>query len=883
MVPGTPKTPDTSFNISRQEKTVVTPQVSPRDTITVSGRSSRPILSYQRGFCHEKLSPSLVIPSSCEEAKSLLRSSNKEVSSLKLPPRPPRRSLDLTATPVTSRVAMICHGCHGPLGEGAHVGSRAGKNTCTLQHHGSCPGNIQESDNWRSCPRFIPTCQPASFAGYLGLGFTQTLSESQFSNDMPHRVSNPAASTPALAGSNSAQADTRGVPQQPGQQLVNDPLWSERLRVRPDVNYDEGGSGAIDLTVVSPAQRRAEQQVQALRADNQAALGAVSKTTVSTVNNVGINIGNLRSDPRLRESVEQHIDRIREDVPALSSAPSAGPPPAHSRQTAMPAPMSHQSQPSYPSHTVENPTHGYPVQPNPRVSSYAAIDQAAVHFSTLSVQQPPNQPPVSTSGIYQPGPIGQYHQPHGGCCGQGPQVPGGVSQLPMHPSGGQHPSHVAAHGGTQHHEPLRSVHQSLGQGAMFHQQDLLQHQYAPNSGVAGQHLPVHHQYPGPQVQQCTERRDGPAKNISQQPFYSPQPLPQNLGHVNALHSQQGSHQTVGVQAYPQGQEQQSAEHYEILTDMYGRQVLVRSSAITSLNHHHSPPAGYTHPSHGPYQRQSPATPQCLSQPGHLNPTSFRPGQPTHHHQQSLPQHHVQTLPQHQLQAIPQHQQPQDVSGVSGYSQSRSQIEGIVNINDQGGAPRRYKLLDYAKRCPTKWAREAKPATMNLALYGYGALAELEAALLERGEVNKEVLGKVRHVKNTFEVCCVNSEAKDFVSYGWILARDYAWKVENKVEQGITNWQGMPVGVQTSDLVLAQCEYPRPSRTVSKPADDKNPKKLCTTYNHCATLDKCEYEVTNPDKTCQRRHECSYCRKYFNQGYKHQEVKCSKKRDGITSK
>ena len=95
--------------------------------------------------------------------------------------------------------------------------------------------------------------------------------------------------------------------------------------------------------------------------------------------------------------------------------------------------------------------------------------------------------------------------------------------------------------------------------------------------------------------------------------------------------------------------------------------------------------------------------------------------------------------------------------------------------------------------------------MNLALYGYGALAELEAALLEKGEVNKEVLGKVRHVKNTFEVCCVNSEAKDFVSYGWILARDYAWKVENKVEQGITNWQGMPVGVQTSDLVLAQCE------------------------------------------------------------------------------
>ena len=75
----------------------------------------------------------------------------------------------------------------------------------------------------------------------------------------------------------------------------------------------------------------------------------------------------------------------------------------------------------------------------------------------------------------------------------------------------------------------------------------------------------------------------------------------------------------------------------------------------------------------------------------------------------------------------------------------------------------------------------KPSTLNLALYGYGALAELEAALVKGNEVSKEVLGKVRHVKNTFEVCCVNSDAKDFVSYGWILARDYAWKVENKVE------------------------------------------------------------------------------------------------------
>ena len=58
--------------------------------------------------------------------------------------------------------------------------------------------------------------------------------------------------------------------------------------------------------------------------------------------------------------------------------------------------------------------------------------------------------------------------------------------------------------------------------------------------------------------------------------------------------------------------------------------------------------------------------------------------------------------------------------------------------------------------------------------------------------------------------CLNSADSDFKSYGWILARDYACKVTNKVDQELVSWVEMAPGVQTADLVSAQCDYPRPA-------------------------------------------------------------------------
>ena len=139
------------------------------------------------------------------------------------------------------------------------------------------------------------------------------------------------------------------------------------------------------------------------------------------------------------------------------------------------------------------------------------------------------------------------------------------------------------------------------------------------------------------------------------------------------------------------------------------------------------------------------------------------------------------------------------------------------------------------------------------------------------------IGKIRHLKNTMEVCCHNSTAADFTSYGWTIAKDYALKVEEEVSQKLVTWQDMESKVRTSTLVLAQMDYPRPAlKNVDKKLKDNEKKELvCYTFNKCTTKGKCEYEVTNPDKTCQRKHECSWCKSNLKQSCNHQAWECKR--------
>ena len=161
---------------------------------------------------------------------------------------------------------------------------------------------------------------------------------------------------------------------------------------------------------------------------------------------------------------------------------------------------------------------------------------------------------------------------------------------------------------------------------------------------------------------------------------------------------------------------------------------------------------------------------------------------------------------------------------------------------------------------------------------------MESSLSGRSQAMSDsvVLGKLRHLKHTLEICCQNSNATDFTGYSWILARDYASKVSDEVDQQLIAWQDLDTGVRTATLVSAQMEHPRPPpkyepRVPLKQADRYAEKKdTCTSYNKCTTEGKCDYEVTHPDKSCQKKHECSWCKIHKKQSWRHQAWKCKNK-------
>ena len=252
------------------------------------------------------------------------------------------------------------------------------------------------------------------------------------------------------------------------------------------------------------------------------------------------------------------------------------------------------------------------------------------------------------------------------------------------------------------------------------------------------------------------------------------------------------------------------------------------------------------------------------------------------------QHVVRASPD--ISQLGQQGQHSNLSGLqlsANQSLSRNdRVAGIVSLLDgEGGgvAKKQPKVLENAKKCPTKWSKYANMSNINLPLYTWGVVAEIEASLSGRAEAMQEgvMLGKIRHLKNTLEVCFLNCTATDFTAYGWTVARDYAAKVEDEVEQKLASWQEMPAGVRTSTLVSATMEHPRPvvKQFEQKKTAQPEKKDVCTTYNKCTTEGKCEYELQNPDRTCLKKHECSWCRDHKKQTWRHQAWKCKNKESG----
>ena len=829
-------------------------------------------------------------PSNFESAKAFLRATVDKVHS--------RRSYrSLSETPLTSRHRSqtadmpTCHGCHGPIGQSQHMGSATGPQHCTLVHSLYCRGGVVEDTSWRACPpnyQFDPSIELAN-----GPGFEESLNTFDF---QPTNVqqSGPAYSTPVLDNHSGQQhhhlpqareernlgavSRHQQVERFPGRVVLDSPPPDNNVDDPPPevVGYlqdfvqeplDHLGAAALQPVHQVPQQvsETVQREIDSHRASNQVENNSLHRPG-------DFNITDLRRDVDLRVNVDNFMEnQIRQRIPSLSAAATAtvsgadlphGPGDGirvtpstgggmrmssvivttthpittqasnqgHYQQSAQPAHAGqHQHQTTYsqyvpPPHVSHsnqshhsprntNYTPPYPRVPQP-VPAVSASPQAGPEYCYEWVTDARGAKMLIRAPVTQPVPVQQT-----------------PTQLPLYQTPPQPPLY---HNHTQPMAIPSSTRQTVYPQQPSSQPDAYQTEYrcSPATGKVWQvRVPVQASTPPVQVappasQFRYEWRIHPHTGVSYQvqvALHSPQPQQTT-----------GSHSRQSAQFQYSGQAQQQSQ-------------------VIQASRYAAAPRQATTQFVQPRQVQQPQVHHSSSSHGNLTLSGGRQAADT-----SVFQHTA-------------HQEDND-------SMSRQErVAGIVSLMEGGTTTRKHpKLIETVKKCPVRWSKQATMNNINLPLFAWGSVAELESSLSGRAEAMSEdmMLGKLRHLQNVLEVCCLSSAATDFTGYSWQLARDYAAKVENDIEQKLTSWPSMQAGVRTATLMAAQMENPRPSVLKDpKKSTFGERKEICTTYNKCKTEGKCDYEVGHPGKTCQRKHECSSCREKKNQSWRHQAWNC----------
>ena len=795
------------------------------------------------------------IAADIESAKNFLRSSVKSVSEKRFI----RGDSDTPVTPVTTQCSTVmqtrvqtCHACHRVLGGGNHNGSATGKNVCTLIHSELCLGGIPESDNWKACPvGYI------SNYDYNGAGFSQTLEVQDFQAAQ--------ASTPAMSQESAfQQSQVRGLHQQApdlreepavhGQHTPRDSFgrmgaagqdWIGSPQVLTDsfieahrFHRQANGEGARGRVIQERIPSRIsfepgsfphelEQEVTDLRAYNQQA--AQVSLSQQIQGQPTLTMGDIRRTSGLTETVETHLSGFRGQAPVLSSAPSAPAP-------GLPV-FQDDGRGSDPFLTPPLPGTAYQQTGDGiRVTGSSPV-MGQVSGVTSAAQQQLAAAKAKFAAIRQQKKVADQQLRDWQCQTDLLHYQNQIQEAEMELQQTQQ---------AFQHLRMSSVHQPQEGVGQAQRRSVLRQ-------VGQQHQGQVYTSPGSGI------RHG-------QDFVQP--------------AQSASEIVVGADGkryrVPKTQMTQVPE-FEIVTGSDGRRYKVPkyqmsevSDMPSSQQYHQAVRQQYPWPT-----QVSPSYPlqQGVTQAGQVR--SSAPVFPQQ--QQMLPQaaHQVTTglvgLPAH---AAPVAREAVIQSNGSVSEQLKEKLRGIVNLDDNEGARKPVKLIDYAKKCPAKWCKQIKPTTMNLPVFGYGAASELIESLSGRSEPVSEnvLLAKLCHLRDVFEICCINSTDTEFCDYGWTLARDYAQKVQEKVEQQQHSW-ATHTGIRTDVLLSAQMEFPRPAKKAAvDPKKGEKDKPLCTTYNKCSTEGKCDYEVTS-GRPCQRKHECTWCKKHKNQSLKHQESKC----------
>ena len=182
--------------------------------------------------------------------------------------------------------------------------------------------------------------------------------------------------------------------------------------------------------------------------------------------------------------------------------------------------------------------------------------------------------------------------------------------------------------------------------------------------------------------------------------------------------------------------------------------------------------------------------------------------------------------------------------------------------------------------------------INAVAFAYGSFKHLEAIMtgLIPGVSETELIARVRHLKNVYEVCCLSSNLSTFAEPSWQVAREYDARIMSDIESGGKTWEGLSNGLETDAIYVAKeiCELKNKKRAKTEKTDKvdvksdkskKDPKSNgCTTYNTHRASDGCYWEHLNKGEKCVYDHFCSWCKTNRNLVEQHKSLTCEFKTD-----
>ena len=133
----------------------------------------------------------------------------------------------------------------------------------------------------------------------------------------------------------------------------------------------------------------------------------------------------------------------------------------------------------------------------------------------------------------------------------------------------------------------------------------------------------------------------------------------------------------------------------------------------------------------------------------------------------------------------------------------------ANLIENDGTQKLVRDVKIAKNLPRNRVETISSEKFNLPLFAFEVMTEMEAATSDgSGPLSDAaILGKIRHLKNVLEVCCLNFSDVKYKGHRWTLAKAYAVKDEDEIEQKLLEWDDTPAGVMNRSLASAQEDYP----------------------------------------------------------------------------